>query len=282
METVFRISNCSVENQIKFSTCTLLAGALTWWNSHVRIVGHDVAYAMTWIDLRKKMTDKYCLRNEIKKLEAELWNLKVKGSDVTGYKPTFLELALLTFAERQAENKRKLDNNPKLNNNFPKRQNVVQAYRQLGPVKRKEGSSFDRDSLSSATTNNQRTLTYECGKPRALQSDCPKLRLKPWKPQAEVVRFGKRGKLNPRDAGPFKALARVEALAYKLSCLERTTMRGPEFIWECEDRFQKKYLHLNHQSASSCFQCHDRYAEDKAHLTEDYNTRVFRVIELRQ
>ncbi|GJU56231.1 hypothetical protein Tco_1229945 [Tanacetum coccineum] len=39
METVFRISNCSMDNQIKFSTCTLLAGALTWWNSHVRIVG---------------------------------------------------------------------------------------------------------------------------------------------------------------------------------------------------------------------------------------------------
>ncbi|GJS39172.1 hypothetical protein Tco_0564215 [Tanacetum coccineum] len=34
METVFRISNCSVENQVKFSTCTLLASALTWWNSH--------------------------------------------------------------------------------------------------------------------------------------------------------------------------------------------------------------------------------------------------------
>ncbi|GJZ98083.1 reverse transcriptase domain-containing protein [Tanacetum coccineum] len=95
METVFRISNCSVENQIKFSTCTLLAGALTWWNSHVRIVGHDVAYAMTWIDLRKKMTDKYCPRNEIKKLEAELWNLKVKGTDVTGYNQRFQELALL-------------------------------------------------------------------------------------------------------------------------------------------------------------------------------------------
>ncbi|GKB86855.1 hypothetical protein Tco_0959127 [Tanacetum coccineum] len=35
MEIVFRISNCSVENQIKFSTCTLLADALTWWNAHV-------------------------------------------------------------------------------------------------------------------------------------------------------------------------------------------------------------------------------------------------------
>ncbi|GKD26000.1 hypothetical protein Tco_1232214, partial [Tanacetum coccineum] len=46
--TIFRISNCSMENQIKFSTCTLLAGALTWWNSHVITVSHDVAYAMTW------------------------------------------------------------------------------------------------------------------------------------------------------------------------------------------------------------------------------------------
>ncbi|GJU95383.1 hypothetical protein Tco_1320139 [Tanacetum coccineum] len=36
METVFHISNCSVENQIKFSTCTLLGSALTWWNPHVR------------------------------------------------------------------------------------------------------------------------------------------------------------------------------------------------------------------------------------------------------
>ncbi|GKD46114.1 hypothetical protein Tco_1270759, partial [Tanacetum coccineum] len=72
METVFHISNCSVENHIKFSTCTLLAGALTWWNSHVMTVAHNVAYAMTWTDLKKKMTDKYCLRNEMKKLEAEL------------------------------------------------------------------------------------------------------------------------------------------------------------------------------------------------------------------
>ncbi|GKE44067.1 reverse transcriptase domain-containing protein [Tanacetum coccineum] len=95
METVFCISNCSVDNQIKFSTCTLLAGALTWWNSYVRIVGQDVAYAMTWTDLRKKMTDKYCPRNEIKKLEVELWNLKVKGTDVIGYNQRFQELALL-------------------------------------------------------------------------------------------------------------------------------------------------------------------------------------------
>ncbi|GJW11255.1 hypothetical protein Tco_1577082 [Tanacetum coccineum] len=31
------------------------------------------------------MTDKYFPRSEIKKLEVELWNLKVKGTDVLGY-----------------------------------------------------------------------------------------------------------------------------------------------------------------------------------------------------
>ncbi|GKF97753.1 reverse transcriptase domain-containing protein, partial [Tanacetum coccineum] len=46
-------------------------------------------------DLRKKITDKYYPRNEMKKLEAELWNLKVKGTDVIGYNQRFQELALL-------------------------------------------------------------------------------------------------------------------------------------------------------------------------------------------
>ncbi|GJW47360.1 hypothetical protein Tco_0079006 [Tanacetum coccineum] len=41
IETVFHISNCTVENQIKFATCTLLGSALTWWNSHVMTVGQD-------------------------------------------------------------------------------------------------------------------------------------------------------------------------------------------------------------------------------------------------
>ncbi|GKA43265.1 hypothetical protein Tco_0735989 [Tanacetum coccineum] len=48
MESVFHISGCAVENQVKFATCTLLGVALTWWNGHVRTLGHDAAYAMTW------------------------------------------------------------------------------------------------------------------------------------------------------------------------------------------------------------------------------------------
>ncbi|GKC83437.1 putative reverse transcriptase domain-containing protein, partial [Tanacetum coccineum] len=34
MESVFHISGCAIDNQVKFATCTLLGVALTWWNGH--------------------------------------------------------------------------------------------------------------------------------------------------------------------------------------------------------------------------------------------------------
>ncbi|GKF34690.1 hypothetical protein Tco_0107890, partial [Tanacetum coccineum] len=46
MESVFHISNCAVENQVKFATCTFVRNALTWWNSHMKAITQDVAYAM--------------------------------------------------------------------------------------------------------------------------------------------------------------------------------------------------------------------------------------------
>ncbi|GJY14370.1 reverse transcriptase domain-containing protein [Tanacetum coccineum] len=87
--------NCTVTCQIKFATCTLQGNALTWWNSYVKTVSHEVAYGMTWKTLNKMMIDKYCPRGEIKKLEIELWNLKVKGIDVLSYNQRFQELALM-------------------------------------------------------------------------------------------------------------------------------------------------------------------------------------------
>ncbi|GJT93344.1 hypothetical protein Tco_1082189 [Tanacetum coccineum] len=41
------------------------------------------------------MTDKYCPRGEIKKLEVKMWNLKVKDADLVSYNQCFQELALL-------------------------------------------------------------------------------------------------------------------------------------------------------------------------------------------
>ncbi|GJW18824.1 reverse transcriptase domain-containing protein [Tanacetum coccineum] len=228
METVFRISNCSVENHVKFSTCTLLASALTWWNSHVMTVTHDVAYSMTWVDLRKKMTDKYCPRNEMKKLEAELWNLKVIGTDVVKYNQRFQELALLcvrmfpeesdkieryvgglpdmihgnivaskpktmqeaiematelmdkrvsTMAERQAENKRKLENTSRNNQNQQqqqnKRQNTGRAYTAGSGDKKPYGGS--RPLCSKCNYHHDGPCApkcYKCNKYGHIARDC--------------------------------------------------------------------------------------------------------------
>ncbi|GJZ10125.1 RNA-directed DNA polymerase, eukaryota [Tanacetum coccineum] len=79
MESVFSISNCPATSQVKFATCTLQDDALTWWNSHVKTTTPEVAHAMPWAALKKMMTDKYCPRGEIKKIETEMWNLKVLG-----------------------------------------------------------------------------------------------------------------------------------------------------------------------------------------------------------
>ncbi|GJT28761.1 putative reverse transcriptase domain-containing protein [Tanacetum coccineum] len=155
MESVFHISNCIIKNQVKFATCTLHSVTLTWWNTHVKTVGHDAAYEM------------------------EIWNLKVKGTYLTSYTQRFQELALLcgrmfleesdklekyvdglpdmihrsvvaskpkimqeaveittelmdkkirTFAERQTESKRKQDDNQQQQQQQNKRQNTSRAY----------------------------------------------------------------------------------------------------------------------------------------------------------
>ncbi|GKF81330.1 putative reverse transcriptase domain-containing protein, partial [Tanacetum coccineum] len=63
--------------------------------ANVKTTTHEAAHAMPWTTLKKMMTDKYCLRGEIKKIETEMWNLKVKGTDVVAYSRQFQQLALM-------------------------------------------------------------------------------------------------------------------------------------------------------------------------------------------
>nr|GEW05465.1 hypothetical protein [Tanacetum cinerariifolium] len=89
--------------------------SLTWWNSHMRAVEQDFAYAMPWVALKRMITDKYCPRGEIQKLESEYWIFKVKGLDLLNYNQCFQELALMCdrmFLEESAKVERYIDGLP--------------------------------------------------------------------------------------------------------------------------------------------------------------------------
>ncbi|GJS57786.1 reverse transcriptase domain-containing protein [Tanacetum coccineum] len=89
LESQFGISNVAEGDRVKFASSTLLDGALTWWNVYVRSVTLDTAHATPWSDFKAMFIRKYCPRNEIKQMENELWNLKVKGTNLTAYNQRF-------------------------------------------------------------------------------------------------------------------------------------------------------------------------------------------------
>ncbi|GJY34112.1 putative reverse transcriptase domain-containing protein [Tanacetum coccineum] len=192
MESVFHISNCAVENPVKFATCTFLRNALTWWNSHMKTVTQDIAYAMDWKALKKMMTVKYYPRGEIKNLEIKLWNLKVKCTDVVIYTLRFQELALMCgrmFHEESEEVEKYVGGLPYMirgngHQQQNKRHNTGRAYT-AGPGEKKEytGSfplctkcNYHHKGPCAPRTTQNAVTCYECGVQGHCKKDCPKLK----------------------------------------------------------------------------------------------------------
>ncbi|GKE24587.1 reverse transcriptase domain-containing protein [Tanacetum coccineum] len=94
-ELVFSRSNYTEDNKVKFSTGTLTENALSWWNSFAQPIGIEEAYKITWSELKRLLTKKYCPRTEVKKMEDEFYNLTIKGNDLKTYFIRFQELAVL-------------------------------------------------------------------------------------------------------------------------------------------------------------------------------------------
>nr|GEV41489.1 protein HOTHEAD-like [Tanacetum cinerariifolium] len=94
-ESVFSHSNCAEENKVTFATGTLTDDALSWWNAYALPIGIEQANRITWTELEKLLTNKYCPRTNVKKIEDEFYNLVVKGNDLKTYIKRFQELALL-------------------------------------------------------------------------------------------------------------------------------------------------------------------------------------------
>ncbi|GJX79165.1 putative reverse transcriptase domain-containing protein [Tanacetum coccineum] len=118
IEFLFYISNCTVTCQIKFATCTLLGNALTWWNSHVKTVESDEVEK--YVSGLPDMIQESVMASKPKTMQ-----------DETEFATELIDQKIRTFADRQAKNKRKLDDNSRSNPNQQQlfnRQNVARAY----------------------------------------------------------------------------------------------------------------------------------------------------------
>nr|GFA11074.1 hypothetical protein [Tanacetum cinerariifolium] len=63
-KSVFSRSNCAKENKVTFATGTLTYDALSWWNAYAQPIRIEQANRITWTELKKFLTNKYCPRTE--------------------------------------------------------------------------------------------------------------------------------------------------------------------------------------------------------------------------
>nr|GEZ99808.1 putative reverse transcriptase domain-containing protein [Tanacetum cinerariifolium] len=84
------------------------------------------------------------------------------------------------------------------------------------------------------------------------------LKVSPWK---RVVHFGKRGKLNPRNVGPFKVLERIRDVAYKLDL--------PEELSRVHNTFHVSNLKKCHANEPLAVPLDGLHFDDKLYFVEE-------------
>ncbi|GKD12321.1 putative ribonuclease H-like domain-containing protein, partial [Tanacetum coccineum] len=97
MENVQDMSGCSVNQKVKYTASLFVGKALTWWNSQIYTLSHEVTIIMLWDDFKYMMIEEFCPSHEIQKLETELCNHAMVGVGHVAYTDRFHELARLIF-----------------------------------------------------------------------------------------------------------------------------------------------------------------------------------------
>nr|GFB35454.1 reverse transcriptase domain-containing protein [Tanacetum cinerariifolium] len=85
MESMIDNNGCLANQRVKYAASSFVGKVLTWWNTQVQARGRDADNAMAWDDFRALLTTEFCPRNEIEKLEGELWNHSMVGANHAGY-----------------------------------------------------------------------------------------------------------------------------------------------------------------------------------------------------
>ncbi|GJQ91012.1 putative reverse transcriptase domain-containing protein [Tanacetum coccineum] len=204
MESVFHISGCAIDNQVKFATCTLLAYTQRF---------QELALMFTkFLADETEKVDKY-----ISGLPDNIhWNVMSATpktlDDAIELANDLMDQKLHTYAERQSDNKRKADDSSRKNQQPHKKQNVARAYT-AGPGEKKaytgnlplctkcnyhhtgqcapkcgnckrygHGTNDCRVNTNNNNNKNQKAgACYECGNTGHIKKNYPKLK-NPWTP----------------------------------------------------------------------------------------------------
>ncbi|GKC01568.1 putative reverse transcriptase domain-containing protein [Tanacetum coccineum] len=108
-----------------------------------------------------------------------------------------------------------------------------------------------RDRQKSYANIRRKPMVFQVG-------DKVMLKVSPWK---GVVRFGKRGKLNPRYVGPFKVIERVGTVAYKLEL--------PQQLSRVHNTFHVSNLKKCLSDESLVIPLEELRVDDKLHFVEE-------------
>nr|GFC56726.1 putative reverse transcriptase domain-containing protein [Tanacetum cinerariifolium] len=60
---------CKEKDRVKFAMATLRGRALTWWNGRTKAMGIEVANNTPWSKVKKWMTEEFCPRSVIQRME---------------------------------------------------------------------------------------------------------------------------------------------------------------------------------------------------------------------